>query len=475
MHRRFPPDSGIYPPELQQLQPEMTGKTAAIYQKLHSRDERKLVPKPVKKSVVKPREEPKKLPPISRQPMRFVLQPPQYSSYPKLREQKYGPALSSVRPVSVSSHKKPQPQALPQKNPYHEILEQVSKLLRESELRLQQLQLKQQFKIQQRKIQGILDELKRKNKGALKETLFEKIVNSDECKQYMSTSGANPSLQETPDSSDDYSQSVLLNKIHLYLASVRKPKLSDYGHCHGITLLWLTMMYLGFEPLFYKMVKDITECPDGELHTIEKKITTFLEWIDLGQNPQNYSNNTYHQRDVAKIIGGVTEFSAVKKIISEPLLPYELTKVSQENHMICFAGKGMDKRTNRYGGHAIGVFVKKTPTGKFNYSVFDPNYKSNRHKEFDSPEAAAMECWHRAFASMIPQLMHLIEIDVVKPQQLTQQVFIEPDMTKAPVVATTSGYSRASLFRMAPPTSAESVVAPPQVSVQHDEIRQRKF
>jgi hypothetical protein len=306
--------------------------------------------------------------------------------------------------------------------------------------------LKQLVSTQRQKIQDLLEELKQKNKGALKQTLFEKVVSSDECKEYLHNHAVGTDVYETKKSAYEYNQNVLLQKINKYHASVGKPPTSNIGHCHGITLLWLMMMSLDLEPLFYKMAKDISECPDGKLHTIHKKITTFLEWIDLGQNPQNYSNNTYQQRDVEHIIGGVTVVAAIKKNIVKADLPEELRKVTQENNMICFAGKDPDAAPHQAGGHAIGVFVRKTPSGNFNYCIYDSNYTDNKHKVFASSVKAAAECWACTFSSTTQTPLRSIEIDVVRPLSVTQKSFITSIIPTTQVLAATKGFQRVSLF-----------------------------
>jgi hypothetical protein len=397
MHRRIPIDPVLHQSAPLQRRPEQAGKTAVIYQELYSRDARRLIPAPL--------------------------------------------------------YKKSQPLALPQKSTtvkrLEQKIEQASKKLQESQARLQELQLeplKQKFKIQQQKIQNILNELKRKNKGALKETLFEKIVNSDECKQYMHASVSNTLLPQARNCANNYSQSVLLDKINKYHTSVGQPKISEEGHCSGITLLWLTMMYLDLEALFYNMVKEIVECPDTELQAIEKKIKIFLEWIDLGQVPEKYSNNTYSQRSVAHIIGGVTNVGVVEKTIFASNLPLELQKMARENHMIRFEGIGTNKHTHQFGAHAIGVFIKTTLSGKLKYCVFDSNYNNNKHKEFYSHKTAAKECWSRAFYAIQLQSQNLIHMDVVKPPEVTQQAFIVPATERTPWQSP----QRISLFSKSP-------------------------
>jgi hypothetical protein len=319
-------------------------------------------------------------------------------------------------------------------------------------------QLQQQLLSQQLKMNTLLEEAKQRNKDVLKETLFEKIAKSEEFKQCMNGAELPSTFSNSVSASQEYDQSVLLEKINTYLVSVGKPETTTIGHCHGITLLWLAMMYLGLESLFYSMAKTIAECPDKQLHKIDKTITTFLEWIDLGQNPTRYSNNQYGQRDVAKIIGGVTEFAAVKKDISQDQLAHELKRVAQVNHMICFAGKGISKTTQLRSGHAIGVFIKRSKTNSLQYCVYDPNYTTNKHKIFDTPETAAVECWNRAFANLVLSKIRSIEMDVVRPPSMTQRAEFSKAMGGAATSTTTPGSCRASLFAR----SAQADAAMPQ-------------
>jgi hypothetical protein len=408
MHRRIPPDSNKQPYLLQKQQAETAMlNPSPVHRPLHKKDERYLVPaRPV----------------FQQQKLPLAFHPLAHKSYVQIVQEQRMAFLQKQRKASRALIKAKQ----------HELDK-----------------LKQLVSNQRQKIEHLLEQLKQKKKGALKQTLFEKVVNSDECKKYLNNNTIGRSGCETKKSSYEYSQNVLLHKINTYLATVGKPPTRGKGHCHGITLLWLMMMYLDLQPLFYKLVQDISECPDYKLLTIHKKITTFLEWIDLGQNPGSYSNNTYQQRDVVHIIGGVTTVAAVRKSIFESDLADELWGVMQDNNMICFAGKGVHADTYEDCGHAIGVFVKKTPSGHFNYYVYDPNYKDNKHKMFNSPEMAAVECWSRAFAPMLQTKLRTIEMDVVRAPSVTHQSFVVPAtpiMQSASALATPSAFQRMSLF-----------------------------
>jgi hypothetical protein len=317
--------------------------------------------------------------------------------------------------------------------------------------------LKEQINTLHQKMLQLMTELKQKNQTILKETLSEKIVNSDAVKQHVNNNLSTDS-ESKADSSKDYSQGGLLDKINTYLVYVAKDKISTTGHCHGITLLWLTMMYLELEPLFYSMIQKIIDCPDHKLLRISKTITTFLDWIDLGQNPKKYSNKQYTQRNVAGIIGGVQDFAAVDRDFTESQLRLELGKYALENNMICFAGKGQDKKTFEYIGHAIGVFIRKAKTGFYDYCVYDPNYKKNRHTIFNTSTQAATECWQRAFSGMVYHTTRTIEMDIVKPPCIKQQAVISHSITN--VSKPTNSFYRLAFFNKNP-----SNLTPLQTSV----------
>jgi small-conductance mechanosensitive channel len=363
--------------------------------------------------------------------------------------------------------------ALPQMTYQEWLIQTTERAKQQVELQKQKQQINQlqlQVKKQQQKLQQLLAELKQKKQTVLKETLCEKIANSNEVKQHMNNSVLSMSSLSQALSTKEYDQSVLLAKINAYLISVGKPATTKIGHCHGITLLWLTMMYLDLESLFYSMIKKIADCPDHKLHTIGNTITTFLDWIDLGQNPAAYSNHQYGQRDVAKIIGGVTEVAAVRKSITRHELLLELLNVTADNNMICFAGKGIDKANKRNGGHAIGVFVKQTGQDIFKYCVFDPNYKDNKHKEFSASTTAAAECWARAFASIVPNSIQTIEMDVVKPPSQSQKAKISRKITGLPTAVLNP--NPASFFgKKTSHVAHKSVVNPKPIHLQQSQLR----
>jgi hypothetical protein len=108
----------------------------------------------------------------------------------------------------------------------------------------------------------------------------------------------------------NYSQTALLKKIKSYLDILGTGETLDLekGYCHGITLAWLTMMSLGVEKLFYAIVRQICDCDDSNLLVMTDVITFFLDLIDRGQNPKNYSNNQCAQHNVDEIVGNVDKF-----------------------------------------------------------------------------------------------------------------------------------------------------------------------
>jgi hypothetical protein len=196
---------------------------------------------------------------------------------------------------------------------------------------------------------------------------------------------------------------VLLKKINFHLVSQGQPRISEEGHCHGITLLWLTMMSWGLESLFYKLVKQIAECPNPALLQIHKEIMTFLEWIDLGQSPEKHSNNTCFQQDVEKIIG-VTSIEKIHQKLSEAELSIQLQKVSHDkNTMATITGWCNVEVTNpltnvktmKEKGHTLGLFYKNHA-----YCLYDCNYEDGEHKVIPFVDKTTKEARHRLFDAL---------------------------------------------------------------------------
>jgi hypothetical protein len=183
----------------------------------------------------------------------------------------------------------------------------------------------------------------------------------------------------------DYSQNSVIYKISNFLNYISGKRISQ-GYCHGISLAWLSFMYMGLEKVFYQMIKTICDCPTNQLHTISDVILTFLDLIDVGQHPDRYSNNAYSQEDVGKIIGDVGEFKFLEKELNSI---FEIHKMvndhSKDNTMIVVSGLET-KNGNKKSGHSIGLFKRHNQ-----YHVFDSNYKDGIDKVFYRSDAVTVE------------------------------------------------------------------------------------
>jgi hypothetical protein len=157
------------------------------------------------------------------------------------------------------------------------------------------------------------------------------------------------------------------------------------------------MMSWGIESLFYKLVKEIAGCPDESLLGLHETITTFLDYINLGQYPEKHNLSC---NDVDKIIGVQRMGHKIDKNLSESELQSEVYKVSEENNMAAISGWHEAEKTNPDTkvketvsiGHSIGLFFRDNK-----YCVYDSNYKSGKHKTFSFANQAAAEVRYRLF------------------------------------------------------------------------------
>jgi hypothetical protein len=237
----------------------------------------------------------------------------------------------------------------------------------------------------------------------LHETLSEKIAQSDMVKEYVKSTmihenGYSGSSITMPIQADpayiNYSQTPMLSKINAFLRYSNCPETTRIGHCNGITLLWLTMMSWGLEPLFYNMVKEIAECPYHQLHRVYKTILSLFDWIDLGQNPSRYSNKKYSQYDIDKIIGNIPGSSYFEKKHTLDKAADAVQKFATENTIVALSGNDIDAHgQRRHIGHAIGLFYRRSE----GYCLFDSEYENGKPKKFATAKEAAVEINHRLF------------------------------------------------------------------------------
>lgn len=267
-------------------------------------------------------------------------------------------------------------------------------------------QLKKNVEEQEKKLFEQNQEIARltaqlKSKKWIKETISEKVakhmlVEKGQFSLPASSSsstvpGLNMDLAAT--SSSDYRQAILLSKINCYLSLAHKEAISEKGYCHGLVLLWLTMLSWGVESLFFAMIKIIAECPVDELVKIESVITLFLDWIEVGQQPQKYSNQAYTQQNLVEIIGEVNQIFAISKNFSREDLRKQLRKLKQEENMMAVTGWWPDQETKMKAGHTVGVFIQNN-----NYHFYDPNDDKLGGEEFVFVTDLVNEIWDAVFS-----------------------------------------------------------------------------
>lgn len=188
-------------------------------------------------------------------------------------------------------------------------------------------------------------------------------------------------------------QGNLLRQINHYRELTQEEKISEIGHCNGIALLWLAMMSIGLEVLFYKMISTIASCPKEQLPNIGPLISLFHDLIDVGQDPAKYSHRSCNQRNVVEIMGGSTEsiYNKTKRYYRNQLRR-DLKALREEGNMILL--QGWDKRymTRTTKGHSVAVFIRNDV-----YHFFDPNFHSGKPVEFSKETFLAKEIWSCLF------------------------------------------------------------------------------
>jgi hypothetical protein len=180
----------------------------------------------------------------------------------------------------------------------------------------------------------------------------------------------------------------------------------------------LTFMYLGLEKIFYDMIKTISNCQTNQLHTISDLILTFLDFIDVGQYPERYSNKKYSQRNVGEIIGNVGSGEFIEKDLESI---FDINKMvhehAKENVMVIVGGKSVVNGVKQRG-HSLGLFKRDNQ-----YHVFDPNYEKGEAEIFSSADAASVEIDEQiaAVTKAKNQEKFVLELYVVKdPQSLAK-------------------------------------------------------
>jgi hypothetical protein len=169
-----------------------------------------------------------------------------------------------------------------------------------------------------------------------------------------------------------YDQATILKKINAFAAKIHAKPISEAGHCHGITLLWLYTMRHRVENVFYGLLKKIAECPDDELLQIQDLLITFYKLIEVGQNPKKYFGDAYSQRNIETILDAEDKDSIAKELTPQQL-DMELLQFIKPDQMISITGWGSktNPTTNQReaAGHTIGVIYRDGL-----YHMRDPNF-----------------------------------------------------------------------------------------------------
>lgn len=258
----------------------------------------------------------------------------------------------------------------------------------------EQQRLKTDRQLSLLKLRHTVQKLQPQKERIIKETISEKLYNYTKNHSLQHRLFSPPKEHEANSGTHNYSQFVLLRNINLYLTKTHQPLISEIGYCHGITLLWLTMMAHNLENLFYNLVKEIAECPQDQLTEIHQTITTFLEWIEIGQHPEKHSTCT--QRDTDQITG-IEKIYTLDTQLSQHSFQLEIKKLAQENNMICIGANE----------HTIGLFYRHDV-----YHLFDSNYNHGKSTTFTSPKEAGKEAWFRLFNANNTVVNHKTEITI---------------------------------------------------------------
>jgi hypothetical protein len=197
---------------------------------------------------------------------------------------------------------------------------------------------------------------------------------------------------DTDSSQDNHmrSQKVLLKKINVYLRIIGGKQISEKGYCNGITILWLTMMASSTENLFYDMVDRIAACPNDKLEDMHETISTFLEWIEIGQHPRDHFGAECKQHELHKIIGA-DYVGSHQKHTSRAELAKLIDDHAKPGAMVCLQGWSNTVKDNREIGHTVGLFNRNGV-----YYLFDPNYCGGRPREVFKPRLVP-EVWNRLY------------------------------------------------------------------------------
>ena len=159
------------------------------------------------------------------------------------------------------------------------------------------------------------------------------------------------------------------------------------------------MMSWGVEALFFNILKVIGDCPEDQLMSIQNTLLLFLELIEIGQYPRNFSKQTCTQQNVDEIIGDVRELFAKTQDYTKAEMETEISRLASERNMLAISGWWQDEKTKMMKGHSTGVFFRSSAY-HCNAYHYDANYKKLGSRIFSSRQALVAELWERIFTNL---------------------------------------------------------------------------
>lgn len=178
------------------------------------------------------------------------------------------------------------------------------------------------------------------------------------------------------------SQLQLIEKINLFFQlDDRKQHFSDGGYCHGLTLLWLYQAKIGQLGWFYQTVDNI--CKASTLEDFKKfgpDLETFIYHIEWLQNSATYEDGMTqaHMEELVHIklfdnLSYLFTHDQIKETLIETFNNADLLAISNLEH-------------------TMGAYKK----GDL-FMLYDSNYPTGRHKEFQSIIELKAEMLRRLF------------------------------------------------------------------------------
>jgi hypothetical protein len=245
-------------------------------------------------------------------------------------------------------------------------------------------------------------------------------------------------------------QITVLQKMNAYLCLIGGELISGEGYCNGITILWLTMMASNTENLFYEMIDCIALCPYHKLDDIYETISTFLEWIELGQNPGDHFGKNCQQHELHKIVGAEYH-DFCEQDTTRAQFASKLDEQAKQDVMVCIQGWGIAKNNNVRIGHTIGLFNRNGV-----YHVFDPNYSEGRAREVFKPRLVP-ELWDRLFN--LPVVLHYTDTHFIRISSAREKYLSQIKVSKSGLFGRNGNTSAVGDIAIAPATAEVPLLA----------------